>query len=81
MQQGEKMTLVNAIVANDGRLVVTIEWPDGQFRVLDREEAVLLGLTTLNMAGRLFDTVAEFSQSVEHARGKIESLHPCSTLQ
>lgn len=79
--QGEGMTLVNAIVANDGRLVVSVEWPDGQFRVLDRDEAVLLSLTMLNMAGHLFDTVAEFSQTIQQARSRIESLHPSSTLQ
>jgi hypothetical protein len=79
--QAEGMTIVNAIVANDGRLVVTIEWPDGQFRVLDRDEAVLLSLTMLNTAGSLFGTVAEFSETIKQARSKIDPLHPCSTLQ
>jgi hypothetical protein len=79
--EAKGMTIANAIIASDGRLLVQVEWPDGQFRVLDRDEAVLLSLTILNTAGRLFDTVAEFSETIKQARGKIEPLQPCSTLQ
>jgi hypothetical protein len=81
MQAKSGVTIVNAVAANDGRLVVTVEWPDGQFRVLDRDEAVLLSLSMLNSAGRLFATVDEFSQTIEQARTQIEPLHPSSTLQ
>jgi hypothetical protein len=76
--QEKGMTLVNAVVADDGRLVVTVEWPDGQFRVLDRDEAVLLSLTLLQSAGRLFPTLSAFSETITAARGKIEPMQPCT---
>jgi hypothetical protein len=81
MQQREEMTIVNSVVDSNGRLVVTVEWPDGQFRVLDRDEAVGFSLTVLNAAARLFPTAEEFSHTIAFARGKIENLHPSNTLQ
>jgi hypothetical protein len=61
--------------------LVTVEWPDGQFRVLDRDEAVLLALNLLSSAARLFPSAEEFSDTIASARGKSEILHPSSSLQ
>ena len=76
MQSKQGMTMVNAVVANDGRLVVVVEWPDGTSRLLDRDEAVLLSLTMLKAASHLFPSATEFGQSIDAARGKVEPLHP-----
>jgi hypothetical protein len=75
------MTIIQAVIGDDGRLLVTVEWPDGQSRVLDRDEAVLLSLNLLDAASRLFETAAEFAGTIKQARGKIEPLEPCSTVQ
>jgi hypothetical protein len=75
------MTIVNAVIANDGRLVVTVEWTDGLSRVLDRDEAVRLGISLLAQAAHLFKTADEFSASIAHARSDLQPLHPSSILQ
>ena len=74
MQDG--MLQVNAIVANDGRLVVHIEFPDGHLQMLDRDEAVGFSLTVLQAAASLFPSVSEFSNTIAAARGAIQTLHP-----
>src|SRR5262245_17811557 len=69
---------VQAVVANDGRLLVNLEWPDGQTHLLDRDEAVVLSLTMLSAASRLFPSANEFRKTIDYARGQIENLHPAA---
>ena len=75
------VTQVQAVVAKDGRLVVTIEWPDGQTRVLDRDEAVALSLLTLDAAAKLFPTATEFSDTISYARSQVFNLHRAPGVQ
>jgi hypothetical protein len=70
------MVSVQAVIANDGRLLVNVEWPDGQTHLLDRDEAVALSLTMLSAAARLFPSASEFRKTIDYARGTIEHLHP-----
>ncbi|MGA7240175.1 MAG: hypothetical protein WBY44_31115 [Bryobacteraceae bacterium] len=70
------MTVVQAVVSKEGRLLVTIDWPDGFSRILDRDEAVGLALSLLSNAAALFPTATEFSQTIAYARGELKALHP-----
>ncbi len=74
------VTQVQAVVAKDGRLVVTIEWPR-QTRVLDRDEAVALSLLTLDAAAKLFPTATEFSDTISYARSQVFNLHRAPGVQ
>ncbi|HEY7334332.1 MAG TPA: hypothetical protein VH639_05580 [Bryobacteraceae bacterium] len=82
MQEPESGVIqVHAVVANDGRLVVVLEFPDGHQRLLDRDAAVAFSLTVLNAAGRLFPTAAEFSRTIDQVRGVIEPMRAAPGIQ
>ena len=67
---------VIAVIANDGRPVVVVEWPSGDMQMVERDEAVLLGLTMLSVAAQLFPSAEQFGEKIAHARGQIANLHP-----
>jgi hypothetical protein len=72
MQQPESGVIqAHAIVADDGRLLVVLEWPDGSQRLVDRDVAVGFALTVLAAAARLYPTAAEFSRTIDAARSHV----------
>ncbi len=79
--QKDEVVQVTAGVAKDGRLLVCIEWPDGQGRTLDRDEAVGLSLLLLDAAAKLFPTATEFSETISYARSQVLNLHPAPGVQ
>jgi hypothetical protein len=82
MQEPESGVIqAHAVIANDGRLLVILEFPDGQQRMLDRDAAVALGVTLLNVSSRLFPNAAEFSRTVDETRGMIQPLEPVPAVQ
>jgi hypothetical protein len=77
----QEMTTVTAGSTNEGRLVVVVEKPDGQGIWFDRDEAVAVGLSLLQMAGRLYDTLDQFASMMDYARRNLETLHGVAKLQ
>jgi hypothetical protein len=75
MEQTNKFPyiIVRPEVAADGRLIIIVAWPDEQTRVLDRDEAVILGVYLLNHAARQFGHPAEFAGMVEHAKDVLQN--------
>jgi hypothetical protein len=81
--QPEKVGMMTATakVEADGRLVVEVAWPDGQSRIIDRDEAVATALLMLGAASRLFETATEFGETVNFAHNQLQKLHPAPGVQ
>jgi hypothetical protein len=80
-QKQDEVIGINAVIGNDGRLLVVVEWADGTSRTFDRDEAVVHALAMLNAASHLYQTAAEFSRTVEHARSQIFPMQVSQSLQ
>jgi hypothetical protein len=72
---------VHAVIASDGRQLVVEERADGTSRIYDRDEAVVHGLALMTAASHHFQTAAEFSRTVEHARSEIVPMQVSNSLQ
>jgi hypothetical protein len=75
MQQ-DGVVQCKGVISNDGRLLVVVEWPDGQMRLFDRDEAVGLSLMMLNAASALFPNATEFGRTLDLARYGLFDLQP-----
>ena len=77
----KEITTITAGVTKEGRIVVTVEKPDGDGICFDRDEAIAVGLSLIQTAGKLFDTVDEFASTLDCAQRNLETLHGIAKLQ
>jgi len=70
MQKEKYVTEVTAVIANDGRGVIVIQWPDGQQQLVERDEALRLFVTGLGAVSALYRTPEEFKTCVDLARAE-----------
>ena len=77
----KEITTITAGVTKEGRIVVTVEKPDGDGICLDRDEAIAVGLSLIQTAAKLFDTVDEFASMLDYAQRNLETLHGIAKLQ
>ena len=73
--------LAHAVIADDGRLMVILEFSDGHQRLLDRDAAVAAAITLLNVSSRLFPNAEEFSKAVNETRGKVQQFEAAPGVQ
>jgi hypothetical protein len=82
MQEPESgVVQAHAVIGDDGRLLVVLEWPNGEKRVLDRDVAVAHSLAVLNAAAKLFPNAAEFSKTIDLAREVVRPMQPPESIQ
>ena len=75
MQQPTGVMQVHAVIADDGRRVIILEWPNGDQLMFDRDEAIKTGLSMVSTASRLFGSVQEFERHFADARSAIFNIH------
>ena len=72
------ITVQGRYLQEDSRPVVVIEWPNGELLAFELNDALFVGLSMLHVAGKFFDTAAEFSGAIEAVRRQIQTLHSSS---
>ena len=76
-----EITTITAGVTKDGRAVVVVEKPDGEGIWFDRDEAIAVGLSLIQQAGKLFDTADQFASMLDYARRSLVTLQGASRPQ
>jgi hypothetical protein len=77
----KEITTITAGFTKEGRMMVTVEKPDGDGICFDRDEAIAVGLSLIQTAGKLFDTLDEFASMLDYAQRSLETLHGAAKLQ